>query len=139
MGGVGNSVGVVGQGMREVHKMAGLGEQGATMNSTSCMITILDGCLPPADIKQEYSQLFLHFLGNQLGNTIMVENIHAGHWVEVGCSCGVGVCGMQGQGKDLGWREGFWAGVSAPRRGGSFWGSSGWGSNWARAATLGGS
>ena len=67
VGGVGNGVGVVRQGRREVHKMAGLGEQGATMNSTSCMITTLDGCLPPAGIKQEYSQLFFTFPGQPVG------------------------------------------------------------------------
>ena len=89
--------------------MAGLGEQGATMNSTSCMITTLDGCLPPAGIKQEYSQLFLHFLGNQLGNTIMVGDIQARLWVVVvGCSCGMGVyCGSQCLERGKGWREGF--------------------------------
>ena len=145
VGGIRNSVGVVGQWRGKVHKMAGLGEQSATMTSTSCIISILDGCLLPASIKQEYSQLFSTFLGNQLGNTIMVGDIQAGHWVGVGCSCGVGVCGMQCQGKGLGWREGIWVGAHQHQEEvAASWAAAqhqwgGWGSNWARAATLGGS
>ena len=72
-------------------------------------INIQDECLLPAFVKIEYSQLFSTFLGNQLGNTIMVGDIQARLWVVVvGCSCGMGVyCGSQCLERGKGWREGF--------------------------------
>ena len=72
-------------------------------------INIQDECLLPAFVKIEYSQLFSTFLGNQLGNTIMVGDIQARLWVVVlGCSCGMGVyCGSQCLESGKGWREGF--------------------------------
>ena len=72
-------------------------------------INIQDECLLPAFVKNEYSQLFSTFLGNQLGNTIMVGDIQARLWVVVvGCSCGMGVyCGSQCLERGKGWREGF--------------------------------
>ena len=54
-------------------------------------------------------QAFSTFLGNQLGNTIMVGDIQARLWVVVvGCSCGMGVyCGSQCLERGKGWSEGF--------------------------------
>ena len=75
----------------------------------SFVINIQDECLLPAFVKNEYSQLFSTFLGNQLGNTIMVGDIQARLWVVVvGCLCGMGVyCGSQCLERGKGWREGF--------------------------------
>ena len=120
VGGVKNSVGMEGFGSvtgvltGSVNKMAVWGEQGgATMTSTSSMISILGGCLLPVSVKQEYSQLSSSLLGNQLGITVKVRDVLARNWVVVGCLCGMGVCGRQQcQGRGIGQREGSWvAGV----------------------------